>query len=110
MTIRESLLDAKQRLLVAWSTERLKNPESELCNALAKLLDDTDKAVKLADERAVEEEKKEVDWQAELDNLIRNSRSVNFVDAIKFHRSKTGDGLRESMYYVQRRAAELKGK
>lgn len=105
--INDALLKTKQHLLVAWREARHLDMQSELTLMLSKQLDDLDKAIFLSSETAAKQENTEDDWKREFDRQINASSAPNYIQAVKFYRSKYGCSLTEALFAVQRRVEEL---
>ncbi len=89
------LKKAKQETLVIWTQASCANPLSEISKGLFKILREFERLEALEQTSTKVEE----DWIQEVRNLCNNNQQMA---AIKLHRSKTGMGLRESMYAVEK--------
>lgn len=100
MSVQENLVKARTYLVSAYSEERNNSPSSELTERIAKFVEELTTIIEIP--VSLNAEQKQAIIEEETRAILGSGNHDNLVRAIKHYRSKTGLGLMESKFAVER--------
>lgn len=100
MSIQENLVKARTYLMSAYTEERSNSPSSELAERIAKFVEDLNSIIEVPVSLNAEQRQALIDEETRV--ILGSGGHNNLIRAIKHYRGKTGLGLMESKFHVER--------